>query len=369
MPNRAKGLRLRLREREGRPAVYVICDGDKEISTGCGPSDLRGANERLARYAAETFRPDRKQRDLAQVRVEDVIVLYLRDYAPTTNSVKTLGYHGKALLPFWGDKTLDDVKGSTCRQYLSSRSGPTGSQSTGSTWTAGSARTIKSTVKPSTVRRELKTLQAAINYWHKESPLEAVPKVSLPPEGERRERVLSREEAAQLLWACRRRKAKHVARAIIIGLYTGTRIGAILRLRWTPSLDSGFVDMGRRICYRRGSAERETSKRRPPVQIPWRLFHHLSRWQRADSAIGSPRIISFRGAEVLKLKRAWAGVVKEAGLGKDVTPHVLRHTAATWALWEGKTIWEVAGIIGADASTVDRVYGHHRLSVEERARA
>lgn len=60
------------------------------------------------------------------------------------------------------------------------------------------------------------------------------------------------------------------------------------------------------------------------------------------------------------MKRAWSTVVKEACLGRDVTPHVLRHTCASWALWRGDTIWEVAGLIGADASTVERVYGHHR---------
>lgn len=71
------------------------------------------------------------------------------------------------------------------------------------------------------------------------------------------------------------------------------------------------------------------------------------------------------------MKRAWNTVRKAAGLGPDVTPHTLRHTCASWLLWgrEAKgarpaqkplTIWEVAGVIGADASTVERVYGHHR---------
>ncbi len=70
------------------------------------------------------------------------------------------------------------------------------------------------------------------------------------------------------------------------------------------------------------------------------------------------------------MKRAWATVVKKAGLGPEVTPHVLRHTCATWLLREGKTIWDVAGIIGADASTVERVYGHHKpVATEERKRA
>lgn len=51
-------------------------------------------------------------------------------------------------------------------------------------------------------------------------------------------------------------------------------------------------------------------------------------------------------------------------------PHVLRHTCASWLLWEGRTIWDVAGIIGATASLVENVYGHHRkIDGVERKRA
>ena len=60
------------------------------------------------------------------------------------------------------------------------------------------------------------------------------------------------------------------------------------------------------------------------------------------------------------MKRAWGSVVREAGLGSDVTPHVLRHTFITWALWSGKDIWAVAGEAGTSALMIERVYGHHR---------
>jgi integrase len=276
--------------------------------------------------------------------------MYARDQPPDKPSLALIGYHLKALTPFWGDKFLSDVKGSTCRRYLDHRS-------------------LKGGVASSTVRRELKSLQAAINHWHRESPLAAVPKVSLPPDGERRERVLERSEVARLLWAARKLKLPHVARFILIGIYTGTRHNAILSLQWMPNLSGGHIDLARGIAYRRGSAERETSKRRPAVSIPARLGAHLARWMRQDVE-RSRRVVHYNGSPIAKMKRAWASVVRGAGLGPDVTPHVLRHSCASWLLWEGRTIWDVAGIIGADASTVERVYGHHRrIEAPERARA
>jgi len=87
-------------------------------------------------------------------------------------------------------------------------------------------------------------------------------------------------------------------------------------------------------------------------------------WKHHDNPVQT--IIHYRGRPVARMKKAWARVVREAGLGPDVTPHVLRHTCASWALWNGATIWAVAGLIGADASTVERVYGHHRKPDSER---
>jgi integrase len=354
MSRRSKGARLYLYEREGREPVYVIRDGSRSISTGCGAGDVEGANRALGAYLEKTFRPDTRERDLARIPVAEVLTMYARDQPPDKPSLALIGYHLKALTPFWGDKFLSDVKGSTCRKYQASRCGSANAPG----------------VASSTVRRELKSLQAAINHWHRESPLVAVPKVTLPPEGERRERVLERSEVARLLWAARKLKLPHVARFILIGVYSGTRHAAILGLRYQCALHGGHVDLDRGVIYRRGSAEKETSKRRPPVSCPRRLLAHLARWRRLDDGGRASHVIHFDGQRIAKMKRAWASVVKEAGLGRDVTPHVLRHTCASWLLWEGKTIWDVAGIIGADASTVERVYAHHRkIDAPERKKA
>lgn len=369
MSRRSKGARLWVRERQGREPIYVIRDGKSEISTGCGLDDLEGAEKALAEHLARTFRFNTGERDLSRITVAEVLTMYGQDQPADKPSRALIGYHIANLLPFWGDKSLADVKGSTCRNYLKHRTATSLSNLPDANGKSSHRSRAKASVKPSTIRRELKTLQAAINHWHRESPLAAVPKVSLPPEGERRERVLERSEVARLLWAARKLKLPHVARFILIGIYTGTRHAAILKLRWDAALIGGHCDLSKGILFRRGSAERETSKARPPVRLNRRLHSRMARWAKMDYGTVS-HVIHYQGQRIAKMKRAWASVVKEAGLGRDVTPHVLRHTCASWLLWEGRTIWDVAGIIGADASTVERVYAHHRkIDAPERKKA
>lgn len=293
-----------------------------------------------------------------------MISLYVTDHAPGTPSFQTLSYHCTNLLQFWGEKSLFDVKRSNCKKYVTFRMKKELPTKKGQP---------QRKVSAATARQELKTFGAAINYWHGESPLEAVPRVSLPDVVSKRERVLERDEAAKLLRAARKLKYAHVIRFILIGLYTGTRHNAILKLKWEQALSGGHIEIERGIIYRRGAAERETSKRRPPVQIPHALLRRVARWKKADiqafSSLEGRHVIHYGGVSIAKMKRAWATVVKEAKLGPEVTPHVLRHTCATWLLREGKTTWDVAGIIGADSSTVERVYGHHRIETDERKRA
>jgi integrase len=49
---------------------------------------------------------------------------------------------------------------------------------------------------------------------------------------------------------------------------------------------------------------------------------------------------------------------RRAGLS-GVTPHVLRHTCATWLMQQGVQLWEAAGFLGMTLETLERVYGHH----------
>src|SRR5690606_27519845 len=78
-------------------------------------------------------------------------------------------------------------------------------------------------------------------------------------------------------------KRSHLARLILIGIYTGTRPGAIQSLQWLRNTSGGYVDLDREVIFRRADGERVAhNKRKPPVKIAPSLAAHLRRWKRLD---------------------------------------------------------------------------------------
>lgn len=374
MPRPSKGIRLWLRrERKDskgrvRPATWIILDGSKHISTGCGSEDREGAHKALTDYLASIYCPEAGQRDPARLEVNDVLAVYGREQAPHAAAPERIGYALNPLLQFWAGQYIDDVRGATCREYVAWR--------TSQTWATATKAKRKITI--GTARRELECLQSAINYYAKEYRLQSVPLVTLPEKPASRDRWLTRKEAAAMLLAAWRNPShRHIVRFLLIGLYTGTRHSAILKLKWMPSTDGGWIDLEAGLLYRRGSEERRTKKRQPTSRIPPRLLFWLRRWKAEDDAANALRamqdhskppserrppcvnVVSWRGKPIAKQRRAWAEVRQAAGLDEDVTPHVMRHTAATWLMQGGAEIWDAAGYLGMDATTLERVYGHH----------
>jgi integrase len=256
--------------------------------------------------------------------------VYVMEHAPTTAKPKLIAEHIEGLAGFWGDKKVSSIKGATCRAFAAKKT-------------------------PAMARRELETLRAAVNYFHKEYGLDPVPAFTMPAKHRARERWLSRGEAADLLWQARR--TPHVARFILIGLYTGTRSGAILGLTWLPSIKTGWVDLEAGVLHRSGSGQRETKKRQPPAAIPARLLAHLRRWKRLDGNM--KHVVNWNGSSVLSVKKAFRSARKNAKLDQAVIPHTLRHTCATWLMQAGVEPWQAAGFLGMTVEMLERTYGHH----------
>jgi len=351
MPRKRKPPRLYLRERAGRDAQWVILDGAREVSTGRLATDLAGAEKALERHIAGKYTPPVTGR-VRDLLVTEVLAYYAKERMPHTARPDAIRVSLVPLMNFWAGKTISEIKGQTCRDYVSWRQ----------KWSA---------VAISTARHDLVNLRAALGFYHAEHTLDAMPVVTLPEKAKPRERWLDRGEIARLVWvAWRKPRWRHVARFLLIGFYTGTRSGAINRMRWMPSTEGGWFDLDAGLLYRKGLAKRETKKRQTPARIHDRLLPHLHRWRASDDRRGLTHVVHYNGKPVLKLRRSWDHVREHAGLaGDEVVLHTLRHSAATWLMQAGVPVFEAAGYLGMSPETLQRVYGHQHENFQEVAAA
>src|SRR5262249_31289011 len=194
------------------------------------------------------------------------------------------------------------------------------------------------------------------------------PKVWLPPEGQpRQDYFLTRKDVADRIRAMRRNPhAKHLIRVILLGVYTGTRSKALRRLRWDRTPDHSWVDLAGDTIHRKGYADPDTNKRRPPCRIHDRLRPWLRRWREADMKAGVRYVIHYQGKPIGNVLRSWATAKKEAQFtGEDHGLHIMRHTAATWAMLQGLPVGQIAKYLGMDVKTVERHYGHHHPDYQQ----
>jgi integrase len=372
MPRPAKGIRIWLRPEERnsdgtlrKRAVWVIRDGPRKISTGCAAQDRAGAERAVAEYLANKYQPSRARgRHPSEILIADVLAIYLKDVAPRHARESETRQRVLMLDSWWTDRTLADVNGANCRAYLEYR--------TSQPWR--SAKPEKTNHAPRMVsaaaaRRELEDLRAAINHHRREGLCSEIVSVALPDKPLPREDWLTRSEAARLLWAAWRAKqimrdkktkravGRHIARFILVGLYSGTRSSAICGAALMPTVGRGHVDLDRGVFYRRGIGRRQTKKRQPPVKLAPRLLAHLRRWQRLG--LSKKSVVEWNGAPVKSVRKGFAAAVRAAGLEGKVTPHILRHTCATWLMQSGVDLWDVAGFLGMTVKQLEQTYGHH----------
>jgi integrase len=145
--------------------------------------------------------------------------------------------------------------------------------------------------------------------------------------------------------------------SVLLGLYTGTRASAIAAASPHKAAGRSFIDLDHGIYYRLAEGARPTNKRQPPVPLPPRLLAHLRRWKK--KGISQSHFVEWNGKPVLSVKTAFQSAVQRAGLPGRITPHTLRHTAATWLMQAGVDKWQAAGFLGMSIEMLDRVYGHH----------
>lgn len=327
MSRRTKGPRLYLDQKRQQ---WVIRDGARFIRTGCGERDSTKAEKFLAQYIGHKHRPEPSGAPM----IAEVLNAYGTEVAPHKKSARNIVYSIGFLLKWWGAKTISAITAKSCREYVATRT-------------------------PSAGTADLKVLKAGVAHWHAEyGPLASQPVFWRPAGNPPKEKWLTRSEAAQLLWAAK--PYLHLRRLILLGLYTGSRPGVILALRWNQ------IDLRTAVMSRLpAGVVQDQKKRAPKVRLGRRILAHLRRWKRLDGH-AADYVCHYEGRAVEDPHTSWRKVIKASGL-EGVTRHTLRHTRATWMMQANVPIWEAAGFLGMTMRTLEKIYAHHDPSHQEKA--
>ncbi len=287
----------------------------------------------------------------------------MRDICPASARPKKAIDRCERLLRWWDKRLLTDISPESCRAYVAAHSKGGG-------------------------RRDLEDLRSAINHHAKRKLHTGFVEVVLPARGKPRTKYLTRDEVAKLLWVCWRHKRtqrpprgprkgeevqgetfydlRHLARFILMGIYTGSRSSPILKASIKAASGRAYLDLESGLYYRLPDDMIESENKRSPVtRIYPRLLAHLRRWERQK--IIAQFVVEWQGRAVGSVKNAWARAVDLAGIQGDPVPHTLRHTAVTWLKQGGASSFVAGDFAGMSEQMVDRVYKHHDPRFQQQA--
>lgn len=328
--------RFRIALRGGRYSVEFWWEGRAHrVSTGT--TDQRKAREFLASYEAGWGKAAPPAEPTIGVILDGYIIDRKGNSERPLAAPESLDAAAVALKRHLSDLRPEFLTRQRCRLYTKQR------RAEG--YEVGPAKDRRrKPVSDGTVLRELGVLRAALAWAVNESWLQQAPHVEGPPTPQPRDRWLTREEAQRLISCC---GEFHVRVFTMLALHTAARSGAILDLKWANvSFDRRRLDYG----FDRGNKRRV---RAAPITDD--LLFVLSQ---AKQLAESEYVVEFAGAGVSSIRTGFLAACRRAEL-PGVTPHVLRHTAATWMAQNGASMWEIAGLLGNSIEMVTRTYTKH----------
>lgn len=156
---------------------------------------------------------------------------------------------------------------------------------------------------------------------------------------------------ARLLIAARNEEqvADYLPMFILMGVYTGARKDAILKLRW-PDVDlkNRYIDFTK--------YDTNSNKKGAKIRIPNRLYRHLLAHKARGTDIGY--VIHRNQKPLQDIKTGFAGACIRGGI-ENTTPHTLRHTCASWLIQNNVSTDKIAKYLGhTSPRMIEQTYGH-----------
>lgn len=226
---------------------------------------------------------------------------------------QTMGFTGKAVLPWFGTKQGDQISKADCRAYTTHRRAQ--GRSDGA------------------INTELGHLAIALNWAREERIIRRAPKIEKPRKPEPKHDFHTREEVAAMM-ACD--CAPHVKLAIRLMMGTGARLAAALELTWDR------VDFDKRQIHLRNPFDKRPMKGRAIAPMSDSLFEALKTAQREAL---TRFVIEYNGKPIKNLRTGLQTISRLTGI-EQINAHKFRHTAAVWLVEDGHTIESVAQFLG-----------------------
>lgn len=246
-----------------------------------------------------------------------------------------IGAQIKALNTFWSNMHPHDVTEDLCKEYAAYR---------------GHDKDGNQILSNSTILSELTRLSTALR-WAAERDLvdgwkhkQDVPVMWFPQPAPPKERVLTEEEALKLINATTER---HTRLFILLALYTGARLQAILDLTWSR-VDFEASVVNYKLPTVSNLLVKTVKKGRSAPPVPPEVLVEL---RAAKELASTDFVIEREGKRVKSIRTSLEASIHRAGLEAGVGAHTLRHTFGSWC--------EAMGI---PAAAVARALGHKKES-------
>lgn len=234
--------------------------------------------------------------------VSDILDLWFVEKS-NLKSIEIAKAKAKPIKKFFGNLYPDQITKPLCRDYAKFRK-----------------------VSNTTIRNELAILRCAVkwNNPHTKALFE------LPAADPPKSRHITKEQYKTLLESA---VSLHMRLFIILAIGTAARSNALLSLTWDRiDFDRGLVNL---------ASGDHKNKKRALVPMTKNVRAAL---EEAYEARTCDYVIEFGGRGVKSIAAGFRATAKRAGI--EVTPHMLRHSAAVWMVEDRVPIEEVAQYLG-----------------------
>lgn len=217
---------------------------------------------------------------------------------------------------------------------------------------------------PTTQNRMLSTIKSFYKFLHSQPPYNTLPnavavyKLPKMKQVQEIERVLTKEEVESIRNVLRYRNRRDWT--IISFLFaTGCRIDEALSARWCDIVSDFDGNVGVNVVGK-GNKQRT-------VKLTPQMFTILLDYRKSigmSNTIGdgdaTPLFINRQGTRLTAsyVERAFKKAVHLAGVSKDATPHWMRHSHATQALYNGADVFKVKESLGHSSIQTSMRYLH-----------